>query len=166
MLFILHCLTQTKSDYFVQDRPVDDDLEAPPSLQRNESLGSIKNLKAELQIRENHPLYDLLQLCSRDSIIHNTANVEILASIIESICKNPKIFKVIAEEDEEEKKLEDDKKKETKKKRRRKLLILLTLNKRKRQIEINMRKKRFISVNTNLMNSLLCHSVSYSTARI
>ena len=110
MLFILHCLTQTKSDYFVQDRPADDDLEAPPSLQRNESLGSIKNLKAEMQIRENHPLYDLLQLCSRESIIHNTANVEILASIIENICKNPKIFKVIAEEDEEEKKPEDDKK--------------------------------------------------------
>ena len=104
ILFILHCLTQTRSDYFVQEREKQGelDLEKAPPLQRNTSLETIRNLRAELQIKESHPLYDLLQLCSSETLIQNTANVTLLASIIENICKNPKIFKTIIDDEEQD----------------------------------------------------------------
>jgi len=144
ILFIIHCLTQSRSDYFVQEREKQDDealLEMAPPLQRNTSLGSIRNLKAEMQIKESHPLYDLLQLCSSDTLIQNTANVTLLASIIENICKNPKIFKTIiddeeqdeeaekpkegGEEEEEKKEAQTEKKKAEKKKKEEKEEIYL-----------------------------------------
>jgi len=88
ILFILNLLTHTRSDYFVETRDKEEDLLQAPALQRNTSLGSIQNIRVEMQIRESHPLYDLLQLCSSDSIMQNPINVNLLASIIENICKN------------------------------------------------------------------------------
>jgi len=111
ILYILQCLTQTRSDYFVKNREETDNLDVAPTLQRNTSLDSIRNLRAEMEIRETHPLYDLLQLCSSKTLIKNPTNVTLLTNIIENICKNPNIFKTIVD-NEEQPEPADDKEKE------------------------------------------------------
>jgi len=129
ILYLLFCLTQDRSNYFVETENKEDNIEdlALPSLDKRISLNSINAIKAELKSKETVPLFELLRLCTKKNVTKNPTNVALLVQVIENICRNPKIFKNLNENEEEspveEEKKEGDKKVSKKKKEREKVLI-------------------------------------------
>ena len=100
-------------------------MEMPGLQKKKSSLDSINAIRNEAKLRESDPLLDLLSLCKDDTIIKDQNNLISIISIIENVCKNPKMFTNLAEEEpaEEEKKSEQDQNSQQPLKKKEEILI-------------------------------------------
>lgn len=80
------------------------------SIKKSESLSSIRHYKDLMAISLEHPISELLKLCRNHLITKDTVNIELLIMILESITRNPLMFRIVKEEPEETKEGEKSKK--------------------------------------------------------